>query len=313
MTTAKAKKSCTGDLAVSTDAAGCAKGSVCCAQVRAGSGKCTVPAGFEEGTCIASTKASTCAKDREAVRGAQGCSKTSFCCAKKSKDTACKEPSQTTMNGFSHKFDWSIPAPFVAWKKTEAVKKLGIPIGVKVFFQVKVNVLLKTDISCIACGRTARFNGVGITLEKTIYIPFKITGAKFAAYAAGSVVPGLNVAIMALQIAELYETAKDIKEIVEGLVQAYRLTKDLLSCKNGTLDRASAGEVYPKISLDRPGKKSKRAVNIFSVGSDMDAVGVMRSIVDPADEFANNVIVLPDSVSTLELPELDLSHLDNEL
>jgi hypothetical protein len=214
------------------------------------------------------------------------------------------------MNGFSHKFDWSIPAPFVAWRKTEAVKKLGIPIGVKIFFQVKVNVLLKTDISCVACGRTARFNGVGIILEKTVFIPFKITGAKFAAYAAGSVVPGLNVAIMALQIAELYETAKDIKEIVEGLVQAYRLSRDLLSCKNGTLDRASAGEVYPKISLDRPGRK--RDVNVYSVGSDLDSIGVMNTIVDPADEFAHNVIVLPDHVSTLELPELDLSHLDNE-
>jgi hypothetical protein len=210
------------------------------------------------------------------------------------------------MNGFSHKFDWEVPAPFVAWKKTETVKKGPIPIGIRIFFQVKVNVLLKTDVSCVACGKTARFNGVGVKLEKTVYIPFKITGAKFAAYAAGAAIPGLNVAILALQVAELYETAKDIYEIVEGLVQAYRLSRDLLSCKNGSLDRPASGEVYPKISLD--GKsKSKRAVNIVSVGSDLAAIDVMRTMIDPSDEEAQHVIILPDQVSDIDLPELDLS------
>jgi len=147
----------------------------------------------------------------------------------------CSSRGTTRFHGLHFDFHWKIPAPYVAWTETEMVREGGIPIGVKIKFLIRLSVTVSTDVVCHRCGETQQFSGVGLRIEKTFRFPFKITGARFVVNALGSVIPGLNVAIIAAELVHLYELYLFVRHNVDALIATYRTASNAMKCSSGRL------------------------------------------------------------------------------
>ena len=74
-----------------------------------------------------------------------------------------------------------------------------------------------------------------------------MTGSNFARSPRGTVIPGLNVAILAYEVAQLRETARDVKESVELLISKIRTSSDMFKCTPRGIDRAHAISRIPNL------------------------------------------------------------------
>jgi hypothetical protein len=115
--------------------------------------------------------------------------------------------------------------PPVALKKTQVTKTLGIPTGVKIYFQFGVSLSLSMDITCHSCGKATQLYQVKVPITKTIYIPKKFSGLKFVEKAVGAAIPGLNVLVLAQEIFETYQTIMTVKKEVEQIIALVKFVK----------------------------------------------------------------------------------------
>jgi hypothetical protein len=136
------------------------------------------------------------------------------------------------LDNFDVDFDFQLLMPPLAIKKTKLVKTLGVPTGVKIYFQFAVSVTFSLDVVCNACGKNTRIQSFPVSIKQTIYIPKKLSGLKLITKIAGSAIPGVNVIVLAQEIFESYQTVMSVKAQVQKLIAFVRFIR-----ANGSLLR----------------------------------------------------------------------------
>jgi hypothetical protein len=246
----------------------------------------------------------SCHLDRAVVRGAEGCSKGQVCCADKRDSDTCTEPGASRLGNLGFDFGFEVPPPFIDIKRTSIVKKMGIPIGIKLWFKIKLKVTVKLDVTCVACGKSRRYSGIGIEFQKNAYAGKKITGVKFLSRALASAIPGVNLALLALEIKQAYDTFMKIKNYVSNFIAAVRGVRNAIRCKNGALTHADAkSAIIAEVDIDKmiPEQvEKKRAWQELLEHNEIN----LASENDLADALTYALSV--DTIPTINLPDDDL-------
>jgi len=226
------------------------------------------------------------------------------CCGTKI-DEKCETAGQSRLNNLQHNYDWSIPSPYIDWSKTEPVLEKQIPVGVKIKFRVRINIIVSADVTCLSCGKPTRFRGLTVAVRRHLLVPFKLVGQEYARFSGGGVIPGINPAILALEVAELRETAEDVKSTVENFVQKVRTTKELFTCTATGIDRnGTAAKIAPHASRKRELSEEEFVVSAESEEALLAMFGDFADV----DEV---VIELPEEEIALDSDETDLNYEDS--
>jgi len=180
---------------------------------------------------------------------------------------------------------------------------MGLPIGIKLWFKIKLKVTVTLDVTCVACGKSRRYSGIGIQFEKNVYAGKKITGVKFVSRALAAAIPGVNLALLALEIKQAYDTFTKIRDAVNNFIAAVRGVRDAIRCRNGALTEADAkSTIMAQVDIDKliPNSvEKKRALqeilenNEINLASDKDLATAINYAISVD---SNPTIYLPDDV-----------------
>jgi len=186
--------------------------------------------------------------------------------------------------------EFSIPAPYVNWRKTKILKNLFAKTGVKIYFRGQLSVTVKADVSCVRCGKSTRYSGVGVTVTKTLWIPKTIEGFEVNERTATMPIPGLNVALLSLEVKESYETIKAVQREIDSVLKAVRDIRGVFKCHRDGVDKEAAAKALVKVM----GRKRDLEEEEFTAELSEEEVSLALNAALSSDNDADRVIQLPD-------------------
>jgi hypothetical protein len=189
---------------------------------------------------MAKADAVQCAGGRQIQRGGIGCSSTQICCAERATSEKCSQSGDSRITNPDYSSEFFIPEPFVNWRKTQVLRPFFDAEGLQIFFKGRLTVTVKSDVTCVKCGKATKFSGVGATITKTIWIPKVIKGKGLAEKFDGTAIPGLNVALLATELKEDYNTIMAVKREVGKVLKSVRKIRDVFRCRVTGIDRQDA-------------------------------------------------------------------------